>query len=574
MVLLIFLMISGAIAEVVSLAAIVPFLAILADPDQVLKSPLLGRIVEFLHLNGVQDMRLSLTVVFAIAALAAGTMRFFLSYAIAKINFGIGHEMGIEVYRRTLHQPYVVHVARNSSEIIGSLSKVDNVVYMFFSLLTVASSILMSIFIVGALLWIDARLASIALFGFGSIYVVVSILTRRQLRRNSQIMNESATARVQIVQEGLGGIRDILLDHSQGLFASRFNAMDLALRRAQASNAFIGPSPRYVVEALGMVLIASLGFRMTVAEGSVAAAIPALGALAMGAQRLMPLLQQIYNGWVTVAGIEAVLTDVAALLQQPVALDSEMQPEPMRFSHEIRLERVEFRYQTTLPVVLQDVSVVIPKGSRIGFIGTTGSGKSTAVDLLMGLLSPTGGAMLIDGVPLTDVARRSWQRNIAHVPQAIFLADASFSENIAFGVPAEEIDHERVRSAAQQAQIADFIEASSAGYDARVGERGVRLSGGQRQRIGIARALYKQARVLVFDEATSALDAETESAVMQAIQGLGRHLTVIVIAHRLGTLRECDVIYRLENGRIVSAGSYESVVGSTGNDETGPRPGY
>ena len=195
----------------------------------------------------------------------------------------------------------------------------------------------------------------------------------------------------------------------------------------------------------------------------------------------------------------------------------------------------------------------------MGFIGTTGSGKSTVIDLLMGLLQPSTGQILADKTPLTGTARLAWQRNIAHVPQTIFLADASFAENIAFGVPIEQIDLLRVRQAAQRAQIAGFIESNSEGYTAMVGERGVRLSGGQRQHIGIARALYKQAKVLVFDEATSALDSETETAVMQAIESLGRDLTIVLIAHRLTTLQGCDIIYRLDKGIVVSVGGYDDL---------------
>jgi ABC-type multidrug transport system fused ATPase/permease subunit len=564
------MMLAGAVAEVISLGAIVPFLALLADPVQALQRPMVAQVVAALGWSDVRDIRWHLTLLFAGTAVAAGVVRFALSYVIAKVNFSIGHELGAEVYRRTLYQPYIVHVSRNSSEIIGSLSKVDVVVNMVFSLLTILSAIIMAVLIMGALVFIDPLVATVALLGFGSIYVAVSILTRKQLAHNSRVINEAANTRVQVVQEGLGGIRDVLLDHSQPLFASRFNHIDVAMRKAQASNAFIGPSPRYAVEALGMVLIAILSYRLTVAGGGIAAAIPTLGALALGAQRLMPLLQQIYSGWVMIAGLQRALTDVVALLQQPVLQDSQPLFAPLPFKHEIRLNNVSFRYQKELPQVLHQINLSIAKGARVGFVGATGSGKSTAVDLLMGLLPPSSGQMLVDGHPLDDTTQLAWQRNIAHVPQTIFLADASFAENIAFGVPAAQIDPIRVRQAAKQAQIAELIESSPQGYSAKVGERGVRLSGGQRQRIGIARALYKQASVLVFDEATSALDTETESTVMQAIKNLGRDLTVLVIAHRIATLSDCDLIYRLDHGRIVSAGSYDALIAahSSKSDES------
>lgn len=548
----------GALAEVLSLGAIVPFLAILADPAQAQQRPLVARVVATLGLSNAEDIRWQLTLLFAGTALAAGVVRFVLTYAISRFNFGIGHELGAEVYRRTLYQPYEVHVARNSSEIMGGINKVDIVVWVVFSLLNTGSAILMALFIVTALVLVDPMVATAALLGFGSIYATVSVLTRKRLASNSQVINSAFNTRVQSMHEGLGGIRDVLLDQTQPVFARRFNEIDWPLRQAQASNNIIGPGPRFAVEALGMVLIALLGYSMT-ASGGVAAAIPTLGALALGAQRLMPLLQQIYQGWVYVAGNRQVLIDVVALLQQPVPRETESQVAPLPFEQEIRLEKVSFRYQPQLPLVLHPVDLTIPKGARVGLIGITGSGKSTVMDLVMGLLQPSSGQILVDSTPLTGEARLAWQRNVAHVPQAIFLADSSFAENIAFGVPAEQIDLACVRQVAERAQIAEFIEGSPEGYAAMLGERGVRLSGGQRQRVGIARALYKQAKVLVFDEATSALDSETEAAVMHAIESLGRELTIVLIAHRLSTLQGCDVIYRLDKGRIVSEGTFNEL---------------
>lgn len=560
LVLLLGLMLIGALAEVISLGAIVPFLAILADPVQALHRPLVEQLIATLGLNDAENIRWKLTLLFICTAVGSGLVRFVLIYVMAKLNYGIGHELGAEVYRRTLYQSYEVHVARNSSEIMGGINKVESVVWLVFSLLNTGSAIIMALFIVTALVFIDPLIATTALFGFGSIYAVVSLFTRKRLARNSQVLSLTSSARVQAMQEGLGGIRDVLLDQAQPLFMRRFNQIDWPMRQAQASNNIIGPSPRFAVEALGMALIALLGYYMTASGGGIASAIPTLGALALGAQRLMPLLQQIYQGWVGVASNRQVLIDVVGLLQQPVAQETQAQVAPLSIKHEIQLEKVSFRYQPQLPLVLQQIDLVIPKGARVGFIGTTGSGKSTLMDLLMGLLLPSTGQILVDSTPLTGTTRLAWQRNVAHVPQAIFLADASFAENIAFGVPVEQIVLERVRQAAQRAQISEFIESSPEGYAAMVGERGVRLSGGQRQRIGIARALYKQAKVLVFDEATSALDSETEVAVMQAIESLGRELTIVLIAHRLTTLQGCDTIYRLEKGAVVSSGSYEELI--------------
>lgn len=560
LVLLVGLMFLGALAELVSIGAVVPFLAILTDAERALQQPSMARLITFLGLSGAQDARWQLTLMFALAAVASGAIRLTLLYSVAKFNFGIAHDLSSEVYRRTLYQPYSAHLARNSSEVIGSITKVDAVAGVVYGLLTGCGAALMAAFIVAALLLIDPLIASISLLGFGTIYMVVSLLTRKRLAINSCVNSSAFNARLQALQEGLGGIRDVLLDHAQPVFSRRFNDIDQAFRQSQASTYFIGPSPRFAVEAVGMALIALLAFALVDSGGGIGTAIPVLGGLALGAQRLMPLLQQMYQGWVVLAGNRQALEDVLEMVRQPLPPVLTGTAEALPFEHDIRLVGVSFRYQPQLPPVLQELNLTITKGARIGLVGATGSGKSTAMDLVMGLISPSTGEILVDGRPLVGASKLSWQKNIAHVPQSIFLADSSFAENIAFGVPREEIDLDLVRRAAERAQIADFIEATRDGYDTPVGERGTRLSGGQRQRIGIARAFYKEAKVLVFDEATSALDVETENAVMDAIRSFDRSLTVLIIAHRLKTLQGCDRIYRIDNGNIVFSGNYSQMM--------------
>jgi ATP-binding cassette subfamily B protein len=315
------------------------------------------------------------------------------------------------------------------------------------------------------------------------------------------------------------------------------------------------------MESLGMVLIAVLAYAISRTAGGVASALPLLGALALGAQRLLPALQQAYGAWATIVGSQAAVAGTLELLEQPVdEAMLAMAPSPLSFKKTIRFDAVRFRYLANGPWVLDHFDLTIPKGSRVGFVGTTGSGKSTALDLLMGLLTPTEGTLLVDELPVTGARVRAWQRAIAHVPQQIYLADASLAENIAFGVAPGDIDLNRVRRAASQAQIAEFIEARPEGYDAMVGERGIRLSGGQRQRIGIARALYKRAGVLIFDEATSALDNVTEALVMDAIDSLSRDLTIVIIAHRLSTVQHCDLIVELDGGKVAAQGTYERLL--------------
>ncbi len=409
------LMLVSAFAEVVSLGAVLPFLGILVAPDKVFSHPIVADMAQAWGITSADQLVLPLTVAFAAAALMAGAIRILLLWVSTRLAFASGADLSIEVYRRTLYQPYRVHVARNSSEVInGITNKVNGVVS---------------------------------------------------------------------------------------------------------------------------------------------------GALALGAQRLLPTLQQIYYTWANIVGNHASLADTIALLDQPLPVELlQPIPAPLPFQDAIRFDAVRFRYTGDGPWVLDGLNLTIPKGARVGFVGSTGSGKSTTLDLLMGLLMPTEGELLVDGQLISGNRLRAWQQTIAHVPQSIYLADTTLAENIAFGVPPDTIDLDRVQRAARQAQIADFIESRPEGYQAYVGERGIRLSGGQRQRIGIARALYKQASVLVFDEATSALDNATEQSVMDAIEGLSSDLTILLIAHRLSTVRRCDTIVELEHGRVVAQGTYEQLL--------------
>ena len=290
---------------------------------------------------------------------------------------------------------------------------------------------------------------------------------------------------------------------------------------------------------------------MTQQESGMATAIPVLGALALGAQRLLPVLQQAYASYSTIKGSKSSFEDILNLLDQslPEYADQPL-PEPIPFAKEIKLNNLNFRYSEDAPWVLKNVNLSLKKGSRIGFMGVTGSGKSTLLDIIMGLLPATEGGLMIDNQTINNQSRRAWQAHIAHVPQNIYLSDSTIEENIAFGIAKELIDHQRVKKAAQQAQIAELIEEWKDNYQTFVGERGIRLSGGQRQRIGIARALYKQANVLIFDEATSALDDQTEKKIMDEIYQISQNKTLIIVAHRLSTIKGCDQVYKIENGAV------------------------
>ena len=556
-------MLISAFAEVISLGAVLPFLGILVAPDRVYKLPIVAEMAQAWGITVGDQLVLPLSVGFAALALIAGAIRILLLWVITRLAFTTGAELGIEVYRRTLYQPYHVHLARNSSEVIsGITNKVNSVVFgVLLPLLTLVSSIVLLLAITLALIAIDPIVAMVVTVGFGTSYGLITLISRRRLHRNSQRIAYEQTQVVKALQEGLGGIREVLLDGTQLVYCDIYRQADQTLRRAQGNNSFIGASPRYIMEALGIVLIATLAYTLSHQAGGIATALPVLGALALGAQRLLPVLQQIYGAWASIAGSYTSLADTFEMLEQPLPTEL-LQPSPAKLSFQdtIRLKAVRFRYNGDSPWVLDGLNLTISRGARVGFVGSTGSGKSTLTDLLMGLLTPIEGEFLVDSQPIVGENVRAWQQNIAHVPQSIYLADTTIAENIAFGVPSNDIDLDRVQQAARKAQIADFIESSPEGYQAYVGERGIRLSGGQRQRIGIARALYKKASVLVFDEATSALDNATEQSVMDAIKGLSSELTIILIAHRLTTVRRCDTIVQFEHGQVVAQGTYEQLL--------------
>jgi ATP-binding cassette subfamily B protein len=556
-------MLVSAFAEVVSLGAVLPFLGILTAPDRVFSYSIVADVSRAWGITSADQLVLPFTVAFAAAALVAGAIRMLLLWASTRLAYASGADLSIEVYRRTLYQPYQVHVARNSSEVISAINnKVDGAVNVLFRSMTFISSFVLLVTLMLALIAIDPVVALLSILGFGAGYGLITWLSRRRLYRNSQRIAYEQTQLIKALQEGLGGIRDVLLDGTQSVYCDIYHRANYPLRRAQGNNTFIGGSPRYAIEALGMVLIAALAYGLSHQTGGIAAALPVLGALALGAQRLLPSLQEIYSAWAFIAGSHASIQDILEMLDQPLPAELlQPTPEPLPFQDAIHFDAVRFRYTSDGPWVLGGLNLTIPKGARIGFVGSTGSGKSTTLDLLMGLLIPNEGEILIDGKPVKGNRLRAWQRTIAHVPQSIYLADTTLAENIAFGVPRSAIDMNRVRQAARQAQIADFVENRPEGYDTYVGERGIRLSGGQRQRIGIARALYKQASVLVFDEATSALDNVTEQSVMAAIGKLNRDLTILIIAHRLSTVRRCDTIVELEQGHVVAQGTYEQLLG-------------
>ncbi len=559
--LLLLLIIGASLAEVLSLGLLLPFLGVLTDPSKIYYTSSLQPTILFLGLDRPEQLLLPTTAAFISAAIMAGLVR----VALVKCQIELGHLVGADLssamYRNALYQPYSIHVARNSNEIISNILSHTNTIvhYILLPALTLIGSTLLLASVLLTLTLINPLITIVSIFGFGCIYLSISFVTRDQIKQSSEHVRDGMLRVLNALQEGLGGIRDVILDKSQSTFARAYVDVDSPRRHAQAKIEIMAISPRYIVESLGMALMGVVAFYTTRQAENLLTVVPTLGAIAFGAQRLMPIMHQGYSAWVYIRGAKLSLAEALELLNETQPEESHMASE-MPFEKTIELQRISFQYSDQRPFVLKELSLVIKKGMRVGIIGDTGSGKSTLLDILMGLLSPSTGSVLIDKISLDAKSLSAWRARVAHVPQMIFLADSSIAANIAFGVPSEKIDMRRVREAAAAAQIAETIESWEEGYNTTVGERGVRLSGGQRQRIGIARALYKSSDVIFFDEATSALDGATEQAVMRCIDALNSSLTIFMVAHRLTTLRSCDVILELAGGGVRRSGTFQEII--------------
>lgn len=556
----------GAVAELVSIGAVLPFLQLIAVPETVAKFPFVTELMRKLHIARATDLLYPAAIVLIVTAIASALIRMALVWVSTRFIFGLTHDLSTKMFDRVIRQPYSLYLSRNSSEVLSGLEKVNFVsTYFLNPILTAMSSALIAIGIVIMLLLINPVVAIVAGLSIVLLYVLIGLSTRGILVRLGREQAFYGTRRIKLAQEAIGGVRDIILDRSHDVFGWQYRVADARMRRVSSIINSISTAPRYAVEGAGIVLIALFALYYAGQPGGVIAAIPVLGALALGAQRLLPLAQAINVAYAQYGASIGTVEDLLQLLDAPILPPRDRNADttivPMREG--IVLDRVSFGYDGAR-LALDDISITIPRGARIGVVGRTGSGKTTLLDVVAGLLTPTSGAVRIDGELLDEASIQNWQAQIAHVPQAIFLLDDTIAANIAFGLPHDKIDIARVRDAARRADIDSFVETLPEGFDTRVGERGARLSGGQRQRIGIARALYKRATVLILDEATSALDTATEIMVMAGIEQLDRNLTILMIAHRLTTVANCDQIIRLEGGRIVAQGSFVDVVGSTG----------
>ncbi len=560
---LIFLMFLSAFAEIVSIGMVVPFLTAITSPDLISSNSYIQPILFFFDITTDYKLLIFMTIIFCFAAVLAAFLRLVTLWFQIRLCYSTAAVLSTSIYNNTLHQSYSIHTSRNSSEFISTIiSKTSaSTSYAIIPILNILSSSLVITAIVLALILIEPLVAISVLGLFGLLYGSIIFLTKSKLNTDSQSISREQDQVIKKLQEGFGSIRDILISNTQKVFLKSYETSFFSLQKAWASVEIIKNVPRFIIEAIGIIILALLALFLSSQPNGILGSLPILGALAIAAQRLLPTLQLIYASISSLRAGLSSLSDVLDLLEEPT--DELLIKAPnshLPFKNKIELENLQFKYDSSGPLVLDGINLTIKKGDILGIIGSTGSGKSTLMDIIMGLLKPSSGRFVIDEIEVTDKNKYGWQSQLAHVPQSLFLSDSSILENIALGVPIEEIDTDLVIKSAKQAQIHKTISAWKDEYKTIVGERGVRISGGQRQRIGIARALYKKSSVIIFDEATSSLDSETEESVMQSIDRLDQDLTIIIIAHRLTTLKNCTNIIELSDGRIIRQDVYNKII--------------
>lgn len=550
-------MIISSLLEIISIGLVIPFLGIMSSPEKI-------EDYNFFKIIPIDDFNqlagtLKITIVFVLAAIISGLVRYLILLYSSKISFSIGTEFDNKIYERTIYQNYKTHISRNTAEIVSVITqKTATVIYAINSCLNLCSSITILIFILIGLLWVSPRATIISFSLVGFFYYSIILLVRRKIHENGKDIAENQNKVIRFIHEGFGGIREIIIDNAHQEYCDNYRSANYRLRAAQASSHLISGFPRFAMESGGMVIIALLAYGMSSSPGGLIAELPFLGALALSAQKILPLMQQAYASWSGISGSRPSIHDVLLLLNQKISKD-DSPPRKLNFENKIELINLSYKYENSSEYVIKNLNFTIKKGDRIGIIGESGGGKSTLLDLIMGLIEPTDGVILVDGEPINSNLK-GWYDNIAHVPQLIYLLDSSIERNITFGRSASELNLEKLRIICRKVQILDFIDSLSEGFKAIIGERGSRLSGGQRQRLGVARALYKNAKLIVLDEATSALDIKTESELINQIYQLDREITMIFVAHRLSTLEKCDFIIELEKGIISKRGKLSEII--------------
>lgn len=553
--------------EVVGISLVMPFMALVIKPDVINHNKKISWLYNFLHFTSPHRFLIFIGLVVLFVLIASNMYAAFTQWLSLKFCFGREYSFSKRLLEKYLYKPYQYFLDKNSSElsknILAEVTAVVNAALV--GGMQALSKIISALFILLLLLFVNPLLAFIMIIVLGGAYFGIYYFVRNALSRISSKQVKTQAERYKSIAEAFGSIKDIKLLHAEENFITAYADPAHEYARCQSGSAVIGYLPKYALESIAFGGVLVLVLYLLAAHKNLEYFMPLLALYAFAGYRLMPALQLIF---LNVSMVKANMGSLDILYNDlggghysfPFA-DIKESKNRIEFNHKIQLNQLNFSYSASHDLVIRNLNILIEKNSTIGFVGTTGAGKTTLVDIILGLLLPQKGEIIIDDVTVNNNNLASWQKILGYVPQQIFLLDDTIIRNIAFGVPENEIDVSKVEAAARMANLHDFIVSDAPnGYKTIVGERGVRLSGGQRQRIGIARALYRDPEVLILDEATSALDGITETAILDAIHSLSRKKTIIIIAHRLTTVEECDVIYLLEKGMIVAHGSYQHLI--------------
>lgn len=561
-----FLVVLMAFAEIAGVVSIGPFMALVGDISQLEQQGMLSELYIASGLKDPYEFLFFLGIGVLVFLTVAACISMFTIWRLSMYGAQVGAELGSRLFSHYMYQPWLFHASGSSSQLTNRIAQETGRIsgQIINPLMQMNAKIVMAMFMALAIFLYNPLVAVSGLLIFSSAYFLLYKTVRRRLVFNGQQISEAQQMRFKLMGEGFGGIKDALLLGRQEVFTARFHATCEKLATSQGTTQALGQVPRYAMEliAFGSVIFLVL-YLLSAHEGNLGSILPVLSIYALAGFKLLPAFQQIYTGLSQIRGNLAAFDAIREDLRASSLMVGSKDLEPNRHriipKKEIHLKNITFSYPGKDEQALKNLDIQIPANTVIGLVGASGSGKSTAIDILLGLIQPQKGALIIDGGPLTTSNIRAWQNCVGFVPQSIFLADSSIRENIAFGLRPESIDDEKIKRAASMAHLDELLSELPQGLETRVGERGVQLSGGQRQRIGIARALYHDAEVLVLDEATSALDGITEKLIMDAIHDFSGKKTIIMIAHRLATVRQCDSIYLLEKGRVVDHGKYEEL---------------